>query len=97
MSLFDQILGLEKIHDRLDRIEFRLAKLEELEKAEVEPLELGEEKVLQLLKEPLTTEEVASRLKKSRGWASLLLNRLERKGRVKESEKKGRELLYVRI
>jgi len=46
MGIFDRIIGLEKIHDRLDRIEFRLAKLEELEKAEAEPLERGEEKLL---------------------------------------------------
>jgi len=94
MALFGDILGLGEIRERLRGIEERLERIEIVIGPEIESLERGEEKVLNALDKARTTDEVASEVGKSRSWASRVLNLLEKKGKVKESGRRGRELLY---
>jgi len=97
MGLFDGLLGLKRIEDRLSRMEERLGAVEELLEDEYKPSEEFKKDILEFLSEPRTTAEIANRLGKSRGWTSIILNILEKKGRVKESGRRGRELLYERV
>jgi len=97
MSLFEDILGLGEVKKRLKSIEERLDRIEIVIGPEIESLERGEEKVLNALDRARTTEEVASEIGKSRSLASRILNLLEKKGKVKESGRRGRELLYERV
>lgn len=106
-----QILGIDKIERRLARLELRLdrlegsdkidniyRRLEALEKKKLRPETLSRYKkmVLDTMKGSVTTSQIAERLNWSRSWASTILNRLEKEGKVRESGKKGRELLYER-
>jgi len=82
MPLFGDILGLNEIRDRLKGVEERLDSLENFIKPEIEYLEKGEEKVLAVLDKAKTTKEVASALRMSRSWTSMVLNLLEKKARL---------------
>jgi len=97
MPLFGDILGLNEIRERLKRVEERLDNMENFIKPEIEYLEKGEKKVLAVLDEAKTTKEVASALEMSRSWTSMVLNLLEKKGKVREKGMRGREILYERI
>ena len=97
MPLLGDILGLNDIRERLKRVEERLDTLENFIKPEIEYLEKGEEKVLAVLDKAKTTKEVASALEMSRSWTSMVLNLLEKKGKVREKEMRGREILYERV
>jgi|GEM_PF-2619770 len=92
MSLLDRLLGTD-IEARLKSLEDRVTLLEELN-ATAESK--AKARVLMMLKESMTTVEVAAELKKSRSWASHILNKLEKEGRVVESGKKDGHDLYVR-
>jgi len=97
MPLFVDILGLNEIRERLKRVEERLDGLENFIKLEIEYLEKGGERVLAALDKAKTTQEVASALGMSRSWTSMVLNLLEKKGKVREKEVRGREILYERV
>ncbi|MBN2250720.1 MAG: hypothetical protein JW724_01425 [Candidatus Altiarchaeota archaeon] len=97
MALFDGLLGLRELKEKITGIESRIEALEALIEPDYDSLLEGEEKVYGFLEEPLTTQEVALRTGKSRSWASLILNRLERTGTVREAGRKGKELLYERV
>ncbi|MBU4202169.1 MAG: hypothetical protein KKE96_04670 [Candidatus Altiarchaeota archaeon] len=97
MPLLGDILGLNEIRDRLKRVEERLDNMENFVKPEIEYLEKGEEKVLAVLDKAKTTKEVASALGMSRSWTSMVLNLLEKKGKVREKDMRGREILYERV
>ncbi|MBU4266603.1 MAG: hypothetical protein L6243_05925 [Candidatus Altiarchaeales archaeon] len=97
MPILGDILGLSEIRDRLKRVEERLDSLESFVKPEIEHLEKGEDKILAVLDKAKTTKEVASALGMSRSWTSMVLNLLEKKGRVREKEMRGREILYERV
>jgi len=97
MGIFDGILGLEEMRTRMENLESRMESIETFIEPDIHRLEESEEEVFQALEKQMTTEEVASKLGKSRSMASLILNRLEKKGRVIETGRKGREILYKRI
>jgi len=97
MGIFDGILGLKKTEERLSRLEERLDAVEELLEEEHQASEEFRKEIIDLLSEPRTTSEIAEKLGRSRSWTSIILNLLEREGKVRESGKKGRELLYARI
>lgn len=96
MGIFDGILGLEEMRTRMENLESRMESIETFLEPDIHRLEESEQEVFQALEKQMTTEEVASKLGKSRSLASLLLNRLERKGRVREAGWRGKELLYER-
>jgi len=52
-------------------------------------------KILDLLSEPKTTRDTASVIKLSRSRTSFLINMLEKNGKVIESGKRGKEILYT--
>jgi len=92
MSLLDKLFAGDLV-ERIDSLEDRVGILEGM----VGNAELRDKaKILHMLRSPLTTVEVATELKKSRTWASRLLNKLEKEGRVVESGKKQGQDLYVR-
>jgi len=97
MGIFDGILGLEEVKTRLNNLESRVESMEAFLEPDIHRLEESEQEVFQALEKQMTTEEVASKLGKSRSLASLILNRLEKKGRVKEAGWRGRELLYESV
>lgn len=99
MGLLDGILGIKDVKKRVDRIDKRLENVEKLIAEEYEPLEEFKVSILECLSdyEPKTTEEMASELKKSRSRVSYVLNQMEKEGSVKEAERRGKELLYVRV
>ena len=97
MGIFDGLLGLEDVKTRIDSLESRMETIETFIEPDIQRLEESEEEVLQTLDGKMTTEELASKLGKSRSFTSLLLNRLEKKGKVREAGRSGRELLYERI
>jgi predicted HTH transcriptional regulator len=97
MEFLDRILGLGTIKKRLDEVEERISRVENLVEEEYQPVEKFKSKILEILsKEPKTTEEIAIELGKSRSWTSYVLNQMERKGDVKEIGRKGRKLQYVK-
>lgn len=93
----DGIFGLEDIKKRLKEVEDRLDIMERLVEEEYQPVEKFRSKILEILSEPKTTGEIASELGRSRSWTSYVLNQMERRGYVKESGRRGRELLYARV
>jgi len=97
MGIFDGLLGIEEMKTRMDDLESRMETIETFVEPDIKRLEESEEEVLQVLNEKMTTREMASKLQQSRSFTSLLLNRLERKGKVREAGRSGRELLYERI
>jgi len=97
MGIFDGILGLEEVRTRLDNLESRVESIEVFLEPDIHRLEESEQEVFQALDKVMTTEEVASKIGKSRSLASLVLNRLEKKGKVRESRWRGKELLYERV
>jgi len=64
--------------------EFRLEDIEQM-------------KLLLALDTPQTTKQLAERLDLSRSYTSTLLNRLEKTKKVKESGRRGREVVYKRV
>jgi len=88
---------LEDVKTRLDDLESRVESMEAFLEPDIHRLEESEEEVFQALEKQMTTEEVASKLGKSRSLTSILLNRLEKKGKVREAGRRGRELLYERV
>jgi len=96
MGLFDGIFG-SKSDERFSSLEERVAALEELMDEEYETSEKFRKEILDFLSEPKTTSEIAKKLNKSRSWTSYVLNRLEKKGKVREKGMRGREILYERV
>ena len=96
MGLFDGIFG-SKTDDRLSSLEERVGTLEELMDEEYKTSEKFRKEILDFLSEPRTTSEIAEKLDKSRSWTSMVLNLLEKKGKVREKEMRGREILYERV
>jgi len=96
MGLFDGIFG-SKTDDRLSELEERVAALEELMDEEYKTSEKFRKEILDFLSEPKTTSEIAEKLGKSRSWTSYVLNRLEKRGKVREKGMRGREILYERV
>jgi len=95
------ILGINRLErrmsKRLRRIEERLLVLEN-HRSKPETVAKDVKKILDALSsKDMTTSELAKELGKHRSWISLLLNRLERDGKVKEVGKKGRAIVYSRI
>jgi len=97
MGLFDGILGLEEMRAKMDNLESRVESIEVSLEPDIHRLEESEEEAFQALEGTMTTDELASKMDKSRSFTSLLLNRLERKGKVREVKWRGRELLYARV
>lgn len=97
MGFLDSLLNVGELKAKIDELESRIAVLESVVSPDVDKLEQRESMVLDVLTEPMSTEEVASAVYKSRSWASLVLNRLERNGKVREAGRRGRQLLYERV
>jgi len=97
MGLFDSIFGSKNTEERLSQLEGRVEAIEDLLEEGYRPPEDLQKMVLDILTEPKTTLEIAEELGKSRSWTSYVLNRLEKKGRVREKEMRGREILYERV
>ena len=97
MGILDGLFGSKGTEERLSRLEERVEVIEELLEEENQPLEELQNKIMDILSEPRTTSEIATKLNKSRSWTSYILNRLEKTGKVREKELRGREILYERI
>jgi len=97
MVSFKKLLGIDALEKRVDKNE-RLLKqiLDRMEGDEVAD-EVIAARILEILEKPLTTDEIAGLIGKSRERTSFILNRLEDEKKVKEHRKKGRKLLYVRV
>lgn len=98
MRFLKSLLGIDelenKLEKRIDSIETKIKKLEKLHLARVEVIEKEERKILNVLTKPLTTSQIAKKLGKSRSWVSSLINNLEREGKVVETKKIGKKILY---
>lgn len=97
MGIFDGLLGLEELRTRMDSLESRMEIIETFVEPDIQRLEESEDEVLHSMDGKMTTRELASKLRQSRSFTSLLLNRLEKKGAVREAGRSGRELLYEKI
>ncbi len=58
---------------------------------------MDEEKILELLVNPATVTEISEAIGKHGVWVSLILNRLRRKGVVRDIGKIQGELRFVRV
>ena len=96
MGFLDGIFGSRK-DERLDGLEKRMDRVESLLDEEYSAIRETEDKILELLSEPKTTDEMAATINLSRSRTSFLINKLEKEGRVKEEERVGKEILYVKI
>jgi len=97
MGLFDGLFGSKKTDERLDLLERRMGRVESLLEEEYASAKETEKTILDLLREPKTTDEVAAAINLSRSRTSFLINKLEKEGKVKETEKTGKEIPYVKI
>jgi len=99
---------ISQLERRISNLEIRDAKLHDSVsnlivlskkkfKTKPETIKLEEREILKALKGRMTTSQIAKKLGKSRSWISLLLNKLEREGKVKEAGKKGKAVLYEKI
>ncbi len=88
---------IDENKEKIKSLEKEIKELKSLHPSGIKKLNKYEQNVLKLLKKPMTTKEVAKKLKKSRSWTAFVLNQLEREGKVKENGKKGREVLYERM
>ena len=96
MGFFDGIFGSKK-DERLDRLEKRMDRVESLLEEEYSTSRETKDNILELLSEPKTTDEIAATINLSRSRTSFLINKLEKEGKVKETENVGREILYVKV
>jgi len=96
MGFLDGIFGSKK-DERLDRLEKRMDKVESLLEEEYSAGRETEDKILELLSEPKTTDEIAATINLSRSRTSFLINKLEKEGKVKEKERRGKEIVYVKV
>jgi len=96
MGFLDGIFGSKK-DERLDRLEKRMDRVESLLEEEYSASRETEDKILGLLSEPKTTDEIAAAINLSRSRTSFLINKLEKEGKVKEKEKRGKEIVYVKV
>ncbi|MGM5483045.1 MAG: hypothetical protein ACQESF_06275 [Nanobdellota archaeon] len=104
-----EILGIGKLEKRLEKqgkqlkrlenvmhkFEDRLEKIENPRNPKTVAKDIND--ILKALKKPMTTTDLAEKLDKHRSWISLLLNRLEREGKVVEARRKGREIVYAKV
>lgn len=89
-----KILGISQLERRVENLEELFQKRF---KTKPETIKRDERKILKILEGKMTTSQIAKKLNKSRSWISLLINKLEREGRVKEVGKKGRAILYEKV
>lgn len=105
--MLKELFGVKNLEKRLFRQESQLKKVEnvlrdlqervsKIEGTHPDVNEQDKKKILRELKQPMTTTQLAKKLNKHRSWISLLLNQLEKEGRVKEVRKRGREIVYGR-
>jgi biotin operon repressor len=92
MGWIKSLLGIKKLEKEVDGLEKDVGKLK---KADAKGEEM-KKKILGILKGEMSTKEIARKLKIGRTWISKLINQLEREGKVKESRRRGREILYVK-
>ncbi len=90
MGIFRRLLGINELERRIERLERKVSALEG-KKGEIE------DELLELLSKPMTTRQLAKMTGKSRAYISLVLNRLEREGRIREVGRKKRQVLYQRV
>ncbi|MBU4267174.1 MAG: hypothetical protein L6243_01740 [Candidatus Altiarchaeales archaeon] len=96
MGFLDGIFGSRK-DERLDGLEKRMDRVESLLDEEYSAIRETEDKILELLSEPKTTDEMAATINLGRSRTSFLINKLEKEGKVKEKEKRGKEIVYVKV
>jgi len=90
-KLVQRALGIDEVLGKLSHIEA-------LFKREVEWMVRPEEQILSLLEKPMSTQEIAKSFDRSRSWASKILNKLEREGKVKELKRGERKpILYAQV
>jgi len=94
MEWLKSLLGIGKLEKE---ITLNKKKIKSLEKFHYKKSNNEENEVLQVLKGKMTTREISKKLNKSRSRISFILNQLEKNKKVKESGKKGREILYEKI
>lgn len=92
MELIKSLLGIKQLEERILNLEKEINKNKNIKEHKLESED--KIKILLILKEPMTTMEIAKKLNKGRSWTSELLNRLERERKVKEIKKKGKTILY---
>ena len=97
MGWLKSLLGIEELEKRIIKIEKKMNEFEKFHSARIGIIENAEEQILKILTTPMSTSQIAKEFKKSRSWASLLLNKLEREGKAKESGKRGRSVLYEKV
>jgi len=95
--MFRRILGISKLEKRIARLEKAVSDLQKKHSPKKETIAKDMRRILKALDKDMTTRELASLLNKHRSWISLLLNKLEREGRVIEVDKRGREIVYTKI
>ena len=97
MGWLKKILGVSALERKLEKLEGiveNLVEAVETGQSPAENLSKSEKELLTVLEGRMTTDAIAEKLKKSRSWVSSLLNDLERDGKVKETGKEGKTILY---
>ncbi len=98
LELEKKLAKVESNSKEVEVLSVRMSKLEEglkkRSKASPEVRERDKKEILKALVGQMTTRQVAKKIGKSRSWVSLLINRLEKEGKVVEAEKKGKKVLY---
>lgn len=79
---------------KIRELEYRTIALESLHENEAR---VDEEKILEFLVNPATITEISEKIDRHRAWVSLVLNRLKKRGVVKETGKAHEELRFVRV
>jgi uncharacterized membrane protein len=98
LELEKKVAKIDQINKKIDNVSEKMSKLEEhlkkRSKASPEVRERDKREILRALTGRMTTNQIAKKIGKSRSWVSLLINRLEREGKVVEAEKRGKKVLY---
>ena len=87
------MLGIGELNARIERLEDRVKALEESSQSTIDR---DKSRILDIVeKKPMTVIEVAQKLRRHRSWTYLLLNQLEREGKIKEEGEREGETVYA--
>ena len=87
------MFGINELNAKVEKLEDRIKALEE---GSQNTIEKDKYRILDILgKKPMNVIEVAQKLRRHRSWTYLLLNQLEREGKIKQEGKKDGEIFYI--
>jgi predicted Rossmann fold nucleotide-binding protein DprA/Smf involved in DNA uptake len=88
MEILKKLFGITKLEKQIQQNKTEINKLKKPKS------ETHKQQVLQILKTPTSTNQLAKKLKISRSRTSTLLNQLEKQNKIYEHSKSGKSILY---